>query len=147
MIKLGHYTVGQAFAGLRQPAAPVDRLLEGAALLLLIATWVLALLLKSDEIGSIGTFFKQVGVQTTVMLALGASANLPAKSFRFPVRITQYNVRAQLFLAVRLVRVLNVVCGIIFLGMQLHLLPVVLGGTFLLIACGGGYIYLSRRYR
>lgn len=92
------------------------------------------------------------GVAALCSVVLGGCAYLPVRFVRFPVRVTKRNVAVQYLLAVRLVRVLNVILNLTFLS-QVYMgyyrwAEPFFGATFvLMIVALIGYYVLAFRYK
>lgn len=116
MLDLGRYSAKNIQVARVYPSL-VDRILEIVALLLILFTWGSAIwiyFILHNKSGS-SSVFATAGGATAVALILGISAYIPIRMIKFPFRITEHNAQAQLFLARRLVRVLNVVTLLIFI--------------------------------
>ena len=119
MINLGSYS-GKHCPDVRFCPTLIDRLLEGVALLLVLATWAVIgwLSVRSGEPLSSAVWVAG-GCSLFSFLLLGGSAYLPIRFINFPVRVTEGNVAVQYLLAVRLVRVLNIVLSLVMLALVL----------------------------
>lgn len=116
MINLGSYS-GKHCPDVRFCPTLIDRLLEGVALSLVLATWAVIGWLyvqKGESLSS--AVWVAGGCSLFVFLLLGGSAYLPIRFINFPVRVTERNVAVQYLLAVRLVRVLNIVLSLVLLA-------------------------------
>lgn len=121
MINLGSYS-GKNCPDVRFRPALMDRLLEGIALLLVLATWVVIgwLSIQKEE-SLLSAVWVAGGCSLFSFLLLGGSAYLPVRFINFPVRVTERNVAVQYLLAVRFVRVLNIVISLVMLALVLVL--------------------------
>lgn len=109
MLNLGPYSAKE-FSNIRIRPTIVDRILEGIAALLAVVAWVCAVwvyLHVTDKVTA-NSSFSYAGLGTFALLVIGISAYLPIRWMHFPVRITKRNVGVQSFLAVRIVRVMNI---------------------------------------
>lgn len=116
MINLGSYS-GKHCPDVRFCPTLIDRLLEGVALSLVLATWAVIGWLyvqKGEPLSS--AVWVAGGCSLFGFLLLGGSAYLPIRFINFPVRVTERNVAVQYLLAVRLVRVLNIVLSLVLLA-------------------------------
>lgn len=121
MINLGSYS-GKNCPDVRFRPALMDRLLEGIALLLVLATWaVIGWLSIQKEESLLSAVWVAGGCSLFSFLLLGGSAYLPVRFINFPVRVTERNVAVQYLLAVRFVRVLNIVISLVMLALVLVL--------------------------
>lgn len=119
MINLGSYS-GKNCPDVRFCPALMDRLLEGIALLLVLATWaVIGWLSIQKEESLLSAVWVEGGCSLFSFLLLGGSAYLPVRFINFPVRVTERNVAVQYLLAVRFVRVLNIVISLVMLALVL----------------------------
>ncbi len=116
MLDLGRYSAKNIQVARVYPSL-VDRILEIVVLLLILFTWGSAIwiyFILHDKSGT-SSVFATAGGATAVALILGISAYVPIRMIKFPFRITEHNAQVQLFLARRLVRVLNVMTLLIFI--------------------------------
>ena len=133
MINLGPYS-GKNCPDVRFYPTVIDRMLEVAALLLVLATWAVIgwqYIQKEEPLQSV--VWVMGGCSLFSFLLVGGSAYLPIRFINFPVRVTERNVAVQYMFALRFVRMLN-----IFLS--LSLLASVLG---LYYACGTLLFFVS----
>lgn len=91
-----------------RPALP-DRLLEAAALLLVVASWVYVICNYGSGEAAFGTMLAAASSITVTVAALALAARMPSNMYNFPVRVTAANIAMQYMMAVRMVRVMNVV--------------------------------------
>lgn len=91
-----------------RPALP-DRLLEAAALLLVVASWVYVICNYGSGEAALGTMLAAASSITITVAALALAARMPSNMYNFPVRVTAANIAMQYMMAVRMVRVMNVV--------------------------------------
>lgn len=116
MINLGSYS-GKNCPDVRFRPALIDRMLEGIALLVVLATWAVIgwlYIQKGEPLSS--AVWVAGGCSLLSFLLVGGSAYLPIRFINFPVRVTERNVAVQYLLAVRLVRVLNIVLSLVLLA-------------------------------
>ncbi len=99
-----------------RPALP-DRLLEAAALLLVVASWVYVICNYGSGEAALGTMLAAASSITITVAALALAARMPSNMYNFPVRVTVANIAMQYMMAVRMVRVMNVVVG--FMGLAI----------------------------
>lgn len=152
MINLGRYS-GKKAPNVRFHPVLVDRLLEGAAFLLVLILW-----------GCIYWFYalKEVvftpnawiigGFSLVSFMILGICSYLPVRFVNFPVPVNERNIGIQYLLAIRLTRVMNVILNLMFLSGMLmeysQLSSVFFGISFLLLILAFiGYYILAYRYR
>lgn len=115
MLKLGSHSATE-FSGVRIHPTVVDRILEGVAVLLVVAFWACAVWVYfhvEDKVTANSSFL-YAGLGTLVFLLMGVSAYFPIRFVRFPVRITERNVATQFFLVTRMVRVQNIMIVLLF---------------------------------
>lgn len=116
MLNLGPYSTND-YPNLRIHPTIVDRVLELAAVLPLIAAWArtiwIYINLVDKSMGNPLLLYSVLG--TVAFVLIGVVTYLPIRFVRFPVRITQSNVATQFFLAIRFARVLNVFITLLFL--------------------------------
>ena len=115
MLNLGSHSATE-FSGVRIHPTVVDRILEGVAALLVVASWACAVwvYLHVEDKATANSSFLYAGLGTLGLLFMGASAYFPIRLVRFPVRITERNVATQFFLVTRMVRVLNIIIVLLF---------------------------------
>lgn len=118
MINLGIYS-GKSAPEVRFSPTALDRILEVAALLAVLAVWGGVCWLSVRTEGRLSPDVWMTGGGALLcFLLVGMSAYLPVRHFNFPVRVDARNVAVQYLLAVRLVRVLNVwLCLTFFLAL------------------------------
>lgn len=152
MINLGSYS-GKDCPDVRFRPVLIDRMLEGIALLVVLATltvvgWLYAQ--KGEPLSS--AVWLSAGCSLFAFLLVGGSAYLPIRFINFPVRITERNVAVQYLLAVRLLRVLNIVLSLVLLARVLTMYYVwgklLFFAAFLLLGLAlAGYYVLAFRYK
>lgn len=116
MINLGPYSGGKCPNVHYHPVLP-DRMLEGAALLLVLATWGIICWLYIYKVEIFSSTLWGIGASSSFcFLLIGGCSYLPVRFFNFPVRVSERNIGVQYLLAVRLTRVVNVLLSLIFLS-------------------------------
>ncbi|WP_353332557.1 DUF1648 domain-containing protein [Bacteroides sedimenti] len=116
---------------IRLPRTKVDKIMEAIALLLLIATWLLAIIFypklpdvipvhfnfagEADGWGSKSHLFILAAVATLVMALTGFSAYYPMRMTNLRIKFTEETKATQLFLASRLLRTVNILIGVLFI--------------------------------
>lgn len=117
MIRIGRFSA-RHLEEIKLQRTPVDYILLGISVLLCIALWVLAFFFDSwlpQELNH-SELFKIASVGTILMLVIAGVANFAsACSFSYPVRVTERNLAVQYFLALRFVRILSVLIGILMI--------------------------------
>lgn len=150
MINLGPYS-GKHCPNVRFHPSLLDRMLEGAALLLVLASCGCICWFYIHKEGEFPPYLWWVGVSLLLsFLIIGGASYLPVRFINFPVRVNERNVGVQYLLAVRLTRVVNVILSLMFLG---GVLSEFTGGGFLVLACVllaiafGVYYFLAFKYK
>ncbi len=120
MVNLGFYP-GKNLPDVRLQATRLDRVLEGAALLLWILGCVTAVycLVNVPDSELQKKALVSLGVSTLLMGLMAYSSYAPIRQFNFPFRVTERTVVVQYRLATRLCRVFNIVLGLMFLTVSL----------------------------
>lgn len=115
MINLGTYS-GKNCPNVHLKIGIIDRILEGLALFVQLALWgcIYWIYTKKGSAFSSETWVMG-GLSTFTFILLGACSYGPVRIFNFPVRVSERNVAVQYLLAVRFVRILNVLLGVFFL--------------------------------
>lgn len=103
MINLGFHSGKQAPEVHYYPNL-LDRVLEGIALVELIAMWGGYFRLREEFTPAM----EQAIIASLLCLLVGASAYFPIRYINFPVKITRQNVAMQYTLVIRLCRMLNI---------------------------------------
>lgn len=116
MINLGPYS-GKNCPNVRYQPGVIDRVLELAALLILLTIW-----------GCVYWLYTQKGafLSPDVWIAGGASAlslvlvevcsYAPVRKINFPVCVNERNIGIQYLLVIRFIRAMNLILGLIFLS-------------------------------
>ena len=109
LINLGSHTP-QDMPNVRFRPALIDHLLEVAAFLPVLATWIYILYCYRQSDGDIPSdLYETGGMALFVFILLGAVGYFPLRYINFPFRVKPHNVVYQYLLALRLCRVLNIV--------------------------------------
>ena len=152
LIHLGAYAAPDTLRVRFRPAK-VDRLLEGAALLPLLADGAY-LFIQYRRLGEAfpSDCFTAFLTFVVVFCALFGAGYAPLRSIRFPFRVGPHNVVRQYLLALRLGRVLNIVLGLMFffgtLSMTCPWADAAVKGSFALLCVAfAGYYWLAWRGR
>lgn len=96
--------------------ALIDHLLELAAFLPVLANWIYILYKYRQSGGDLPSeLYTSGGTALFLFLLLGATGYCPLRFINFPFRVGRHNVVYQYVLALRLVRVTNVIFGLQFL--------------------------------
>lgn len=91
-----------------RPGTP-ERLMEAAALLIVVATWIYIICMNHINEGDKFVDALVGGIVTTVTFAFVAlCAYAPVKLINFPFRPTPQNIAGQYVLAVRFIRIINI---------------------------------------
>lgn len=116
MINLGFYS-GKNAPEVRFRPMVIDRILEAAALLVVLATWVGIYWLYVQAEGRLSSYVWMMGgCSVFCFLLMWVAACLPVRFINFPVRVNERNIGIQYLLAVRLVRVMNIILCLLLLG-------------------------------
>lgn len=152
MINLGPFS-GKNCPNVRYQPSVVDRIFEGAALLALLGTlssiyWFHVR--SGEEISRELWIMGGISILTFVILAI--SAYVPVRLINFPVRVSERNIVVQYLLAVRFVRVINVILSIAFffrVFVNYYEWASFLWGAFFLLLIPAFIVYyiLAYRYR
>lgn len=101
------------------PGLP-ERLMEAAALLLVVANWGYIIYMRLAHGNENFTAACVMGVTATISFIIVAlCAYAPVKLINFPSRVTPTNIVTQYVLAVRFIRVINIIMGITYLATTL----------------------------
>lgn len=157
IINFGRYP-GKGMPNIYIPATLIDRILEGIAILLATAVWVLALVFCQDSLSPEGLFMIAVVVTLCTGLFLWCS-RAPVHLINFPVRPTEQNIESQYWLMAKFARVMSIIMNLLFLFVQFSNLETILDvekGLFSHLAAMTGillgvaflvYFMVARRYR
>lgn len=155
IINLGSHS-GAAYPDLRFYPSVFDHILEGVAALLLIAVWLSAFYFHANPqaVGAEASYgWMMAGCSLFTFLLLGASAYLPMRFYGLPFRLTDGNAGVQCMLAVRVVRMLNILLNALLLvclwavanfrvmTLAMPVFGVLMAATFI------AYYVLAYRYR
>lgn len=110
MINLGFYS-GQNMPSVSIGLTVVDRILEGAAILIGVATWVLAVMFYFRLPVAPQLLFVAPAAITLCTAAFLWASRAPIRFYNFAVKLTENNYIMQLFLARRCVRAINVIAN------------------------------------
>lgn len=115
MLNLGPYSTKE-YPNLRIKPTVVDRLLEAMTIVIVVAAWVCLLYVyfNSANRAMYCHLLTSMALGLPTFLLFGI-AYLPIRFVNFPIRITANNVATQYFLAIRLLRVINVLITLLFL--------------------------------
>ena len=117
-VNLGNYSAGE-FGQVRFSPSFLDRVLEGITLLVMLSTWALVFYQCSVPGGltEAEAECEWIVIISSLIVTglLGITAYCTMKRYKFPVRLTAYNIAMQCMLAVRCVRVLNICINLMFL--------------------------------
>ena len=101
------------------PGLP-ERLMEAAALLLVVANWGYIIYMRLAHGNENFTAACVMGITATISFIIVAlCAYAPVKLINFPCRVTPTNIVTQYVLAVRFIRVINIIMGITYLATTL----------------------------
>ena len=101
------------------PGLP-ERLMEAAALLLVVANWGYIIYMRLAHGNENFTAACVMGITATISFIIVAlCAYAPVKLINFPSRVTPTNIVTQYVLAVRFIRVINIIMGITYLATTL----------------------------
>ena len=101
------------------PGLP-ERLMEAAALLLVVVNWGYIIYMRLAHGNENFTAACVMGITATISFIIVAlCAYAPVKLINFPCRVTPTNIVTQYVLAVRFIRVINIIMGITYLATTL----------------------------
>lgn len=152
LINLGSRTP-QDVPNVRFRPALIDHLLELAAFLLVLANWIYILYSYRTSGGDIlSEFYEAGGTALFLFVLLGIGGYLPSRSINFPFRVGRHNVAFQYVLALRLVRVVNIILctQFLFITLSIRHAWANVGATIclvLLFVAFAGYMVLAWRHR
>lgn len=116
MINLGPYS-GKNCPDVHFHPTVIDRILECAALIVVLATWVgIYWLYEIEDVSLSADVWMTGGFSVFSYLFMGIAGYLPIRFINFPVRVTERNVAVQYLLATRFIRVMTVILALMFLG-------------------------------
>lgn len=115
LINLGSRTP-QEVHNFRFRPALIDHLLELAAFLPVLANWIYILYRYREAGGDLPSeLYASGGTALFLFLLLGATGYCPLRYINFPFRVGPHNVAYQYVLALRMIRVTNIIFGVQFL--------------------------------
>ncbi|MDO4164432.1 MAG: hypothetical protein Q4D56_08605 [Bacteroides sp.] len=94
----------------------VDHMLEGLAVLVEMVIWICIYRLYLKEGNVSPEVWTMGGTSLFSLILLGVCAYVPVRYYNFPFRVNERNMGVQYALAVKLIRGLNVVLGLMFLA-------------------------------
>ena len=101
------------------PGLP-ERLMEAVALLLVVVNWGYIIYMRLAHGNENFTAACVMGITATISFIIVAlCAYAPVKLINFPSRVTPTNIVTQYVLAVRFIRVINIIMGITYLATTL----------------------------
>lgn len=101
------------------PGLP-ERLMEAVALLLVVVNWGYIIYMRLAHGNENFTAACVMGITATISFIIVAlCAYAPVKLINFPCRVTPTNIVTQYVLAVRFIRVINIIMGITYLATTL----------------------------
>lgn len=113
MINLGPYS-GKSCPNVHLQPTIIDRILEGVALIVLLALCLGIYMLYIEKGGYLShNVWIMGGTSIFCTILMGVCAYVPVRSINFPVRVNEHNIGIQYVLAVRLIRIMNVVLNLI----------------------------------
>ncbi len=130
-----------------------DRILEAAALLIIIANWVYIFYMRNTaDAETFTTTCILGGCATFCFIITALCAYAPVRLINFPVRPTADNIAAQYAMAIRFIRVTNVALGLCMASATLVIfhdwaLPLVFATVALLMLTTIAYIIISYKRR
>ena len=152
LINLGSNTL-QEVHNFRFRPTRIDHLLELAAFLPVLANWIYILYKYRQSGGDIPSdLYEAGGTALFLFLLLGACGYCPLRYINFPFRVGPHNVAYQCALALRMIRVLNIISCLHFLFVSLliyhpwaYIGKAVCLGLFILAFIG--YMVLAWRHK
>lgn len=120
MINLGFRSSGKGLPNVHIPLSVTDYVLLGVSVTILLGIGVL-MLIHRDALT--GDCYGSAGIALVMTIMLWVSTRLPVRFFNYPVRVNEQNIVRQHFLACRFVRIVSIICNLLFL----HLLTGQLG--------------------
>jgi len=108
MINLG-FNSGKGLPNVYVELTPIDRILEGLAVLLMTAAWVLAIVFYyNSPVGSTRLFIGPCSMIVFTVVFIWAS-RAPIRLYSFPVKVNERNYVMQYVIASRFTRVINLI--------------------------------------
>lgn len=116
MINLGPYS-GKNCPNVHYQPGVIDRALEVAALLIVLATWICIYWLYTQKgVSYSSEMWISGGMSVVCFIIMALSSYVSVRKINFPVRVNEQNIGIQYMLAVRFTRVMNVFLGLLFLS-------------------------------
>lgn len=116
MINLGPYS-GKNCPNVHYQPRVVDRALEVAALLIVLAIWGCIYWLYTQEgVSNSSRMWILGGMSVLGFIISALSSYAPVRMINFPVSVNEQNIGIQYLLAVRFLRVLNIILELFFLS-------------------------------
>lgn len=135
MINLG-FRSGKSMPNVYLELTPVDRILEGLAIMLTVAAWVLAIVFYFNLAHPPSQLFISPIMMTVMVIVFLWASRAPIRFYNFPVKLNERNYVMQYFIASRFTRVASlIVCLMTFCGLLMELAWVlgVAEGVFLIM--------------
>lgn len=124
MINLG-FRSGKSMPNVYLELTPVDRIVEGLAIMLTVAAWVLAIVFYFDLASPPSKLFIAPIVMTLLVVVFLWASRAPIRFYSFPVKLNERNYVMQYFIATRFTRVVGLLgCLIILCGLFVELEPI-----------------------
>lgn len=116
MINLGPYS-GKNCPNVRYSPNIIDRVLEGAALLVLLVIWGNIYWLYTQKAGVLSSsVWITGGMSVLIFCIMEFCSYAPVRWINFPVPVSERNIAVQYMLAVRFTRVVNIDICLMFLS-------------------------------
>jgi len=158
MINLG-FNSGKDMPNVYVELTPIDRILEGLAVLLMTAAWVLAIVFYFNSPVPSGRLFIGPCAMIVFTVVFIWASRAPIRLYNFPVKVNERNYVMQYVIASRFTRVINLIgnltlfCTLLIeLESQLNV-PQGLFTIFMHVTVGllvlsfAGYYFFAFRYR
>lgn len=152
LINLGSRTP-QGMPDVRFRPSLIDHVLEGVAFLSVLANWIYILYRYRMSGGDLPSdLYLSGGTALFLFILLGVGGYLPSRFINFPFRVRAHNLVVQYILALRLIRVVNIIICLQFLFATLSTYHDWANVGFsvcvcLLLAALAGYMVLAWRRR
>lgn len=116
MINLGPHS-GKNCPNVHYHPGVLDRALEVAALLIVLAIWGCIYWLYTQRgVSHSSEMWISGGLSVLSFVILALSSYAPVRMINFPVRVNEQNIGIQYLLAVRFTRVMNIILGLLFMS-------------------------------